>query len=560
VLLACVLIASLGGASFAHAAPTRQNGFPVGSGSWNLNVPCNSPWIVRISDITNNMTGTSSLSSSPFSPGITENPPVSGSEGAKRWLTSSATPPGWVAPGPSCMITNSKGQVVASFVEIDNVRITATYYTETDCSSSFDPVNGGAQYTTGGTKCDITANIYSSATNSCTSVSDPGCWYRIHTEFDHDWQGAGYCGPSTACDPILAQSKIITQSTYIDVQGFVFWDPNHLTDQWHSYSGWELHALTAWRFHQSSSQADFGISANPTSVTAAVNSVGTSTITVSPVNGFTGNVALTSNNSACAFSPMTLSGGSGSSTLACTFNTAGTVTVFVTGTSGSLSHSASVTYTVTNGPDFGLSASPSALSIAQGSSGKSTITLVSLNGLAGTVSLSSTVSPTGPTVTLNPSSVSLGTGGSATSTLTISTTSTTPTGSYMVTVTGTSGSVSHSAVVSITVTSSSSQGDFAISVNPSSLTVSRSSSGTSVITLTSVKGFSGSVSLSAQVSGPHIHLNMSPSSLTLTSGGSASATLTINANHKAIPGSYTVTVTAASGSITHSAIITLTIT
>jgi hypothetical protein len=465
VLLACALIASLGGASFAHATPTRMSSFPTGSASWNPNVPCNSPWIVKISDITNNMTGTNSLSNSPFSPGITENPPVSGSDGAKRWLTPGATPPGWVTPGPSCMITNSKGQVVAGFVEIDNVRITATYYTETDCSSSFDPVNGGALYTTSGTKCDITANIYSSATNSCTSATDPGCWFRIHTEFDHDWQGAGYCGPSTVCDPILAQSQIIAQSTYIDVQGFVFWDPNHLTDQWHSYSGWELHALTAWRFHQSSSQADFGISA-----------------------------------------------------------------------------------------------SPSALSIVQGSSGMSTITLVSLNGLAGTVSLSSTVSPAGPIVTLNPSSVSLGAGGSASSTLTIGTTSTTPTGSYVVTVTGTAGSVSHSAVVSLTVTSPSSQGDFAISVNPSSLTVSRSSSGTSVITLTSVNGFSGSVSLSAKVSSPHVHLNVSPNSLTLTPGVSATANLTISPNHKANPGSYTVTVTATSGSITHSATFTLTIT
>jgi hypothetical protein len=363
------------------------------------------------------------------------------------------------------MITNSKGQVVAGFVEIDNVRTTATYYTETDCSSAFDPVNGGAQYTSAGTKCDITANIYSSATNSCTSAMDPGCWFRIHTEFDHDWQGAAYCGPSTVCDPGLAKSQIIAQSTYIDVQGFVFWDPNHLTDQWHSFSGWELHALTAWRFHQSSSQADFG-----------------------------------------------------------------------------------------------LSSSPSALSIVQGSSGKSIIALVSLNGFTGTVSLSSTVSPAGPTVTLNPTIVSLGAGGSASSTLTIGTTSATPVGSYMVTVTGTFGSVSHSAVVSVTVNSPSSQGDFAISVNPSSLTVSRSSSGTSAITLTSVNGFSGSVSLSAQASGPHIHLNTSPNSLTLTSGGSAIATLTISLNHKATPGSYAVTVTATSGSITHSAIIILTTT
>ena len=89
-----------GGASgmtefFASSAPV--------SGSWNPNVAC-TPQTVRISDITNNMTGTRSYNNSRYSPGITENPPVPSSEGAKRWLSAGAvpgaTPPGWVSPGP----------------------------------------------------------------------------------------------------------------------------------------------------------------------------------------------------------------------------------------------------------------------------------------------------------------------------------------------------------------------------------------------------------------------------------------------------------------------------
>src|SRR5437667_7858955 len=39
------------------------------SGSWNSLVPCNSPQIVRISDITDNMTGSGSYNNSLFSPG-----------------------------------------------------------------------------------------------------------------------------------------------------------------------------------------------------------------------------------------------------------------------------------------------------------------------------------------------------------------------------------------------------------------------------------------------------------------------------------------------------------
>lgn len=35
--------------------------------------------------------------------------------------------------------------------------------------------------------------------------------------------------------------------TPIDVQGFVFWDPDHVKAAFHHHSGWELHSFTAWR-------------------------------------------------------------------------------------------------------------------------------------------------------------------------------------------------------------------------------------------------------------------------------------------------------------------------
>jgi hypothetical protein len=28
---------------------------------------------------------------------------------------------------------------------------------------------------------------------------------------------------------------------------FVYWDPEHTDEEWHSFSGWELHPLAAWR-------------------------------------------------------------------------------------------------------------------------------------------------------------------------------------------------------------------------------------------------------------------------------------------------------------------------
>ena len=100
--------------------------------------------------------------------------------------------------------------------------------------------------------------------------------------------------------------------------------------------------------------------------------------------------------------------------------------------------------------DFSISASPSSLSIAQGSSGTSTISTAVTSGSAGTVSLSASVSPAGPTASLNPTSVTAG--GSAT--LTVNVGSSVAAGGYTVTVTGTEGSATHTTSVSVTVTSS----------------------------------------------------------------------------------------------------------
>jgi hypothetical protein len=35
--------------------------------------------------------------------------------------------------------------------------------------------------------------------------------------------------------------------TRVDVQGFVYWDPDHVNAAFHFYSGWEIHPLSAWR-------------------------------------------------------------------------------------------------------------------------------------------------------------------------------------------------------------------------------------------------------------------------------------------------------------------------
>src|SRR6266540_285409 len=251
VILSGVVAASALEVGSAPGAVSVSAQFPIGSGSWNSRVACSSPWIVRITDITANSTGSSSQTKSIFNPGITSPVGV-----AKRWLTPGPTPPGWVSPGPPCTITNSHGQV-SMFVEIHGVK--RGNISNEDCSGHYDAVNGGTS--NGGNYCDTSFNIYDPAvvpsySGSCSRSSDPTCYGRIHIEIDHDWKAARYCGPSTACDDVALNSQT-TSSSVLDVQGFVYWDAPQANQQWHNYQGWEIHPVTGWRFHQSTASPDF---------------------------------------------------------------------------------------------------------------------------------------------------------------------------------------------------------------------------------------------------------------------------------------------------------------
>ena len=195
---------------------------------------------------------------------------------------------------------------------------------------------------------------------------------------------------------------------------------------------------------------DFTIASAPTTLTVNAGTPGISIITVAPVDGFTGTVMLTASFSpasglVCSVSPTVVTGGSGNSTLTCS-GTAGIYTVTVTGTSGTISHTATIAVDII---DFTLTASPASITMVQGSSGTSYVTIASEGGSAGMVTLTVN-SPTGLTAGLNPSLISM----SGTSALTIgSLFPTTVPGTYFLNVTGTSGSLTHSVLISVTITS-----------------------------------------------------------------------------------------------------------
>jgi len=103
-------------------------------------------------------------------------------------------------------------------------------------------------------------------------------------------------------------------------------------------------------------------------------------------------------------------------------------------------------------PDFSITASPTSLTIQQGSSNTLVITITSIGGFNQPVQLEPPEVPGSPLATLSPEQVTPPPDGSATSTLTISVATTAPPGSYTLTVTGTSGALTYRVNIFLKIT------------------------------------------------------------------------------------------------------------
>jgi subtilase family serine protease len=197
---------------------------------------------------------------------------------------------------------------------------------------------------------------------------------------------------------------------------------------------------------------DFSISASPSSLTINAGSQGSTAITVTSSGGFSDPVTLTTTTPAgwTQPSPITVTP-TATTQLAITVPStanAGTYQVIVTGASGAITKTVTLTVQVTV-PDFSLTANPTSLSIRQGSSGTTRITLKSINGYAGSAVLSAKGQPSGMTCTFSPAVVQAG----SSATMTIAVARTTARGTFTLTIAGTDAAtgLTHTATVQVTV-------------------------------------------------------------------------------------------------------------
>ncbi|HEY3717863.1 MAG TPA: S8 family serine peptidase [Jatrophihabitantaceae bacterium] len=198
---------------------------------------------------------------------------------------------------------------------------------------------------------------------------------------------------------------------------------------------------------------DFSLAASPASRTVNAGGTGTYTITVGAVNGFTATVNLSLGGlpgsvGTATFTPSGITG-SGTSQLAVKTPAgapAGSYPLTITATSGALSHATSVTLTVPP-RDFTVAASPASVTVTRGQTASYAVSVASLGGFAGGVTLSVTGLPSGATAswTANPVTAP------GSSTLRVRTTTSTVRGTFTLRVTGKNGTLTHQATVTLIV-------------------------------------------------------------------------------------------------------------
>ena len=207
----------------------------------------------------------------------------------------------------------------------------------------------------------------------------------------------------------------------------------------------------------------FLVTLDPSTMWTVQGASSTSTITITSINSFSGTVTLSlyfpGTTFTASISPTSVSVPSNSiakSALSITApNTPGSYSVVVIGVSsnhGKTSYSSSMlTVQVVSSQDFTITSMPTRITTTTGATNTTTITVTSINGYTGNVSLTVTAPFGYITVTGGQNPLVIASGGAASSTLAITTSTNTAEGNYSIIITGSDGSRSHSTTITLKV-------------------------------------------------------------------------------------------------------------
>lgn len=290
----------------------------------------------------------------------------------------------------------------------------------------------------------------------------------------------------------------------------------------------------------------FSLSVSPSSLSVAEGASGTSTITVTPKTGFTGKVTLTASGLPAGVTA-SYNSSQTSTTSVVTFNatstaTTGTSTVTLTGTQGPAISTITLALTIKPAPNFTLTMSPTSLSLTQGISAASTITLTPANGFSGSASLAITGLPGGVTASFSPAALT------STTKMTLSAAASATVGTATATLTATSGSISQKLSIPVTITVAA---GFKLSASATSLTANVGGKVTTTVSVSPEGSFDGTVALSTTGLPAGVTASFSPSSTNSTS------TLTLTATNSAVTKASQFTIAGTSGNLSANLSVTL---
>ena len=279
------------------------------------------------------------------------------------------------------------------------------------------------------------------------------------------------------------------------------------------------------------------------------------TVTVTPINGFSGPVALSASGYPAGTTATNPSSVTGSGTATLTLTTAVTLQLELqqsqSGEPGALTRTAETSLVVTAAPipAFTMTALPRTRLLTQGQTTSYDVAVMAQNGFSGTVSFGVAGLPSGASAVFSPST----TVGGGTTTMTVTTAVGTPIGSSTLTIQAASGTLARSAAVALVVNAVP---DFTFTATPASASAVQAGGASYTIAVGSLGGFSGPVALSVSGLPPGASASFTPVAV---SPGSTS-TLTISTSSTTPLDTSALQIVGTSGALSHETSASLTVT